>query len=150
MIIHKFTEERPEKASLFAWCMRFWGKQLTCVALTKTGINGFWDFRWLWWELLMLEASNFSVCNASEYTYYNMSHPIYWDFVDSIPTYYGQGYLLSIILWTKTVLTIIRVIHSPKFGYPVLYLLLFRPSNLPDFERLPVRRTIQKVSFNIR
>ena len=44
--------------------------------------------------------------------------------MDSISTYYGLGYLFSIILWTKTVLTIIRVIHSPKFGYLVLYLLL--------------------------
>ena len=47
---------------------------------------------------------------------------------------------------TWSTLTIIRVIHSPKFGYLVLHLLLFRLSNWPDFARLPVRRTIQKVS----
>ena len=75
MIIHKFTEERPEKASLFAWWMRF---------------------------------------------------------------------LVFAMTWST--LTIIRVIHSPKFGYLVLHLLLFRLSNWPDFARLPVRRTIQKVS----
>ena len=44
--------------------------------------------------------------------------------MDSISTYYGLGYLFSIILWTKTVLVIIRVIHGRKFGYLVLYLLL--------------------------
>ena len=44
--------------------------------------------------------------------------------MDSIPTYYGQGYLFNLILWTETVDTIIRVIHGRKFGYLVLYLLL--------------------------
>ena len=44
--------------------------------------------------------------------------------MDSIPTYYGQGYLFNLILWTKIVLAIIRVIHGRKFGYLVLYLLL--------------------------
>ena len=65
----------------------------------------------------MLEASNFSVSNDLEYTYCDKSHPIYRDFVDSISTYYGLGYLFNLILWTKTVLTIIRAIHSSKFGY---------------------------------
>ena len=116
----------------------------------------------------MLEASNFSVCNDSEQTYYNISHPIYWDFVDSIPTYYGQGYLFSLILWTETVDTIIRVMDRPEFGYLVqqillseswtslnlatfvLYILLFRPSNRPDLHCYLCGRTIPKVSFNIR
>mgnify|MGYP000585158470 CR=1 FL=1 len=44
--------------------------------------------------------------------------------MDSIPTYYGQGYLFSLILWTETVDTIIRVMDRPEFGYLVLYLLL--------------------------
>ena len=52
--------------------------------------------------------------------------------MDSISTYYGLGYLFSIILRTKIVLTIIRVIHSPKFGYLVLYLLLSESSTAGD------------------
>ena len=68
----------------------------------------------------MLEASNFSVCNDLEYTYHDISHPIYRDFVDSISTYYGLGYLFNLILWTETVHSVIRVIDGPEFGYLVL------------------------------
>ena len=75
-------------------------------------------------DLLQYKSSDFSVCDDLKYTCYDISHPIYWDFVDSISTYYGLGYLFSIILRTKIVLAIIRVIHGRKFGYLVLYLLL--------------------------
>ena len=112
----------------------------------------------------MFEASNFSVCNASEQTYYNKSHLIFCDFVDFIPTYYGQGYFFSLILWTETVDTIIRVIDRPEFGYLVLQILLSESSTARDlvtsnytchyldypdgliWAATCARRTIQKVS----